>query len=273
MSKPVLYTFHLSIWSAAADLARIELGLIDKVDAKGVNVLEGENLSPEFLKINPGATVPVLVSDGVLYDDTTATIDYMIAISAVKIARRTPLTAAVHDDSLDPNFMLRSARNEDDVARKAGGKGAIATRLARIKEYGALPSAVPFQEHFDRRDATFSTMLDVFNGTASESVKQAFFATSQANYDAAKTFVLDTLPAAIKEGPFVAGAGPGEDDLHVAAWLFRAARSAGAVKEREGIEAFERWFGTAVPEKIKVLWSAWVVRDSWKTVYPDGTLH
>jgi hypothetical protein len=147
------------------------------------------------------------------------------------------------------------------------------TGLAKIKEYAALPTAVPFQAIFDARIATFSIMLSIFDGSASESTKKTFFAASQDKYEASRAFVIDTLPASITDGPFVAGVQPGEDDFHVAAWLARIARSAGASSESEGLAALETWFGAPVPEKVKVLWSAWVERESWKTVYPDGVLH
>jgi len=136
-----------------------------------------------------------------------------------------------------------------------------------------LPSAAPFQALFDKRIAGFGTMYAIFDRTASEETKQAFFARSQTAYETARKFVLETLPTAIHEGPFIAGASPGEDDFHVGAWLFRVARSGGASKGSEGIAALEKWFGEPVSDKVKTLWNEWVKRESWKTVYPDDTLH
>jgi hypothetical protein len=58
---------------------------------------------------NPAGAVPILTADGKLYGDTVATIEFMINLSCANIPRRTGLTQAVHDDSRDPNFILRSA--------------------------------------------------------------------------------------------------------------------------------------------------------------------
>jgi hypothetical protein len=49
MTKPVLYTFPLSVWSAAPQLALAELDV--DVDFKIIDLSEGANYDPEFLKL------------------------------------------------------------------------------------------------------------------------------------------------------------------------------------------------------------------------------
>lgn len=49
MPKPVLYTVHLSPPCRAVELTAKALGL--ELERKLVNLLAGENLTPEFLKV------------------------------------------------------------------------------------------------------------------------------------------------------------------------------------------------------------------------------
>jgi len=70
-----------------------------------------------------------------------------------------------------------------------------------------------------------------------------------------------TLPAAITDGPFIAGAEPGVDDFHVAAWLARIASVVGAQKSEEGVSALEKRF-RPIPQEVEVFRDAWIKRDS-----------
>jgi len=81
-----------------------------------------------------------------------------------------------------------------------------------------------------------------------------------------------TLPAAIGEGPFIAGAEPGVDDCHVTAWLARIVSVVGAQKSDEGVSALAKRFGP-IPQKVNVFWDTWIKRGSWVKVYSDNVLH
>jgi len=60
--KAVLYYSPISVWSAVVLLALEEKGYSpDEVDSRIVDLQKGENLDPTFLRLNPKATVPVLV--------------------------------------------------------------------------------------------------------------------------------------------------------------------------------------------------------------------
>ncbi|KAI0315313.1 hypothetical protein OF83DRAFT_364105 [Amylostereum chailletii] len=122
-----LYTFHLSVWCAAAELAVYvprahatcpsylakqpirtsgELGLTDKITKKSIDVVNAENLSPDYFKINPSATVPALSAEGTVYTNTTDVVDYLVKIAPVKVAPRTEFTKVAHDDAHEPNFLF-----------------------------------------------------------------------------------------------------------------------------------------------------------------------
>jgi len=60
--KAVLYHYPKSVWSAVARLAIEEKGYgPDEIDLRVVDLPKGENYYPTFLRLNPKATVPVLI--------------------------------------------------------------------------------------------------------------------------------------------------------------------------------------------------------------------
>ena len=144
--------------------------------------------------------------------------------------------------------------------------------LGHLKKYAATPEAQENKPFYDRQIAKISGLVALLNGQAPVEAKQGLFSTSTALWDGAKVFIVETLPGAITEGPFIGGARPGVDDFHVGAWIARIAFVSGAAKSEEGVSALEKKFGP-LPEKVKAYWAAWIVRDSWAKTYPDGALH
>jgi hypothetical protein len=144
--------------------------------------------------------------------------------------------------------------------------------LEYLKKHAATPEAEAHKPLYDKRIATISGLHALLNNQAHDEAKQNFFSATTSLWDGIKAFILETLPAAIAEGPFIGGERPGVDDFHVGAWLARIAFVLGAQKSEGGVAALEKEFGP-VPEKVKVLWSAWIARDSWVKAYPDNLLH
>ena len=103
-----------------------ELGI--DVDFSEVNLVEGANFNPEFLKLvspcclsivyafidvvssqNPNASLPTLTHEGKSYKSTAEVIDYIVSISSTKVAPETSITKVVHEDGIDPNFSMVAA--------------------------------------------------------------------------------------------------------------------------------------------------------------------
>jgi len=272
MSKPILYTFPLAVWPSAPHLALAELGI--DADFSIVNLVEGENFKPEFLKLNPNATIPTLTHGGKSFTSTTEVVNYLASISSTKVAPETTITTVVHEDRIDPNSVLFSARNDEELAKVSGGFANVftTTRLGYLKRYAMTPEGQAHKSFYDQRIAAISGLYALLNGQASDEVKQSSFSATTALWDAIKAFTVETLPAAIAEGPFIGGDRPGVDDFHVGAWLARIAFVLGAQNSDAGVSVLEKAFGP-LPEKVKVFWSAWIVRDSWVKTYPDNVLH
>lgn len=272
MSKPVLYTFPGSVWAAAPQLALAELGI--DADLREVNLFEGANFSPEFLKLNPNATLPTLTHEGKSYQSTAEVIDYLVSISSKKVAPETSITKVVHEESIDPNFSMVASRNDEELAQVSGSFGNVfhTTRLGHLKKYAATPEAQVHKEFYDKQITKLSGLHAVLNGQAPDDGKQRFFSKSSALWDSIKVFIVETLPSAITEGPFIGGVRPGVDDFHVGAWIARIAFVSGAQKSEEGLAALEKRFGP-LDEKVKAYWTAWIGRDSWVKPYPENALH
>ncbi|KAJ8924597.1 hypothetical protein NQ315_000747 [Exocentrus adspersus] len=73
---PKLYIDKLSPPCRAVLMCGRAIGL--DLDIVEVNLLEGEHLKPEFIKLNPVHTVPVLEDDGFILSDSHAIMPYII---------------------------------------------------------------------------------------------------------------------------------------------------------------------------------------------------
>jgi hypothetical protein len=104
-------------------------------DIQIVNLAEGANFDPEFLKIvskcqlqylsfsasyqgsfsqNPNATLPTFIHAGKSFTNTTAVINYLVSISSIQVPPDTSITTTVHDETVDPNFaFVASVRTID----------------------------------------------------------------------------------------------------------------------------------------------------------------
>lgn len=140
-----------------------------------------------------------------------------------------------------------------------------------MKKYATTPEGQENKAFYDRQIARVSGIVAILNDPSDEA-KQGLYSKSNALWDNSKVFIVETLPGAIAEGPFIGGARPGVDDFHVGAWIARIAFVSGAPKSEEGVSALEKRFGP-LPEKVKAYWAAWTGRDSWKKTYAEGALH
>ncbi|KAI0263681.1 hypothetical protein BGY98DRAFT_1045857 [Russula aff. rugulosa BPL654] len=145
-----------------------------------------------------------------------------------------------------------AARNDDELAQVSGGFANVfhTTRKSRnLKKYAATLEAQVHKAFYDKQITNISSLLAVLNGQVPDEGKQSLFSRSSALWDGIKVFIVQTLPTAITEGPFIGGS-----------------------KSEEGVAVLERRFGP-LPEKVKAYWTAWIGRDSWVKAYPNNALH
>uniref|UniRef100_A0AAG5DTP0 glutathione transferase n=1 Tax=Anopheles atroparvus TaxID=41427 RepID=A0AAG5DTP0_ANOAO len=72
----LFYTLHLSPPCRAVELTAKALGL--QLERKIVDLLGGDHLKPEFLKLNPQHTIPVLDDNGTIVSESHAIMIYLV---------------------------------------------------------------------------------------------------------------------------------------------------------------------------------------------------
>ncbi|KAJ6499833.1 hypothetical protein DFH09DRAFT_945131, partial [Mycena vulgaris] len=185
------------------------------VATKAVNLVQGENFTPSFLKLNPNGTVPTLKSDdSEIYTSTRQIFVCLVNDAPRKVAAGTAIIAAIHDQQYDPNFAVFLQGDDAELAAKCTGfpKTFIATRHPVLKKYAQSSEEAPYKAFYDEKIAfntggppsprtiTYSPppgMLALYTDTAPPAEKAAFFTQSAAHFAALKRAVLvSAIPAA-----------------------------------------------------------------------------
>ncbi|KAL1413633.1 hypothetical protein Q8F55_001411 [Vanrija albida] len=280
MSKPILYTFAGSVWVHAPLVAITESGYAPgDITLETVNLAQGANFNPEFLKVNPNGTVPVFVTtDGHKYEST---------ISSVKeILKRAPkppkhdahhtheldkIIKEIHNPAHDPNdlFFLPV----DDADREAKAKGIVGGFLAnRQKALEAFAPDAPaeFKAFLEGKQRANGHLLEFFTGNPDQEARTALYTSAQQLWDHAGQFIRGEVTHLLKKsnGSYLNGQEPGEADYHLITWLARIITNAGvqpnsisgvalkAVQERTG--------GQEIDPVVAGFWDSWTQRESFK---------
>ncbi|XP_036330481.1 glutathione S-transferase 1 isoform X1 [Rhagoletis pomonella] len=104
MAKPVLYYATLSPPSRAVLLTSNAVGV--ELELRPINLLKGEHLTTEFIKINPQHTIPTLIDDGNVIYDSHAICGYLVdkygkedKLYPKDLVKRAQVNARLHFDS------------------------------------------------------------------------------------------------------------------------------------------------------------------------------
>jgi len=270
MSKPVVYTFAHSVWAAVAEIAVAELGV--DVEFKTVDLLNGANFEPTFLKLNPAGTLPTLTVGSTVYNDTKTVVSYLNSTTASPVAKPTEFTDLLHEQKYDPNFALLLARSDEELKAKAGSIPGVfvANRQAALERISVTPEAAEFKAFYDEKIGQNGGLLKVYKYEVPEEAKKGFFQVSTGHVANIRDLILTTIPAKLPASGFLGGAKPGEDDYHLIGWLARIASTVFAPNDATGILAYEKELGVAVPPSVVSYWKLWAERSSFKTVYAGG---
>ncbi|VDB90320.1 unnamed protein product [Peniophora sp. CBMAI 1063] len=277
-SKPVVHLFPHSSWCACVRITIFELGLSDLIDIHTVDFLRAENLTPDFITMSSNATVPVLSTSEGVYGDSVSTIEYLIALHTSRhgrrIARRTGLVEELHAEAVDSKFMTFSACSDTELSAKASSPlpRGLVSRQEWTRKYANSQAGIPFAARYEAKMAHVDRLISLYAGTAPPAARHDFFAKSRANRTAARALIYTRLSAALRltPGPFLAGAAPGEDDLHLIGWLTHVAFCSGARRPEDALRSLQMMFGEEPPAHVSMLWNAWIRRESFGKVYEAG---
>jgi len=219
-----------------------------------------ENFHPDYVKVNPNATVPSLTSPSLNapLTDSRAVLEHLDQLrpDTNRLSADDPAVQAkveeimniVHDDELSTNLILLHARNKEEMEAKRSGiwKTFVANRQSELEKHNAQLPDHPFYQ---------SKLKD------NTPLHGRVFAEG-----------LNRLDAAIVL-PYAAGDHLTYADLHVVPWLSHALWGAGgtAVQDFAPLEAL---IGKTVPgfkvgDRIKQWWANMSERESFKEVYPN----
>ncbi|KAG9314523.1 hypothetical protein JVU11DRAFT_5320 [Chiua virens] len=273
MSKPVLYTFPLSVWASVPELAIRELGYTpDDIERKIIDLVQGENFAPAFLNINPKGTLPTIAVGDQNYTNTTDVTSYLVKHAPKPVKPGSAFIVKIHEDKYDPNFPLLLARSDEELQQKASTFAGdfVRNRQDALGRHSAQSNSAQHQAFYDSKLPQNGSLFSLYQGNASDHDKQAFFQQSIAHFSTLRQFISNELPELLPNTTFFGGSDPGEDDFHLAAWLARIAFVAGDGKEQHGLRALENGLGIKLHPKIAAYWGAWSSRKSWQEVYAEG---
>jgi hypothetical protein len=278
ITKPTLFVFAGSVWASAPWLAVYVLGLQDEVEIRHLDLLNGANFDPEFVKITPEASLPTIaLPDGTVYGSTKTTVDYLLKRAKIAPGKATgsDFIDVAHAANVDPNFALLSARNqaELDAKRVALPGNFIRGRQAALPGY-ASSAPSDLKSFYDAKLAYNGALNDVYAPNASKEITEPWFKNSQEAWKNNANFILNVLPKTLPESGYIGGERPGEDDFHAIAWLGRVAGVAGGTPDKAGVQALAKELnGEPVPKKVVDYWNLWNDTDAWTKVYTPYGLH
>lgn len=280
-STPKLYEFVGSCWANVPKIALSETGYKKgDVEFVSINLAEGKNFDPEYLKINKNGTVPTLVIDGETYTDSTTVVSELI-----KRAPHPPPTSAhtstsiieeVHAEAHDPNATLLSAISDSDREAKIKGlpKGFLEGRQKALDQY-APNAPAEFKDFLEAKQKGNKEFLEFYTGNPDENARQAAYKQAQELWKSAGIVIRGVITQAINAngGPFAAGPNPGEVDYHIITWLARTVTNTGVEPNSPASVAIpklqEYTGGHNFDPVIGKYWDAWLARDSFK----DNNIH
>ncbi|TYJ55926.1 hypothetical protein B9479_003310 [Cryptococcus floricola] len=273
-----LYEFSGSVWSNAPKIA-IEEGGFKKgqdYDYITINLAEGANFDPSYLKINPAGTIPTLIVGKDTFTDSISAVAEINKLAPNKpkgkVSGGAGLIEEIHGAAIDPNATLLLATDDKDREVKSNGlpKAFLAGRQKALNQFSQSPPA-EFKDFLNKKREDNLQLLDFYTGAPDEQTRKAHYAQGQQLWSsvgaALQGFVADALTKN-HQGPYVGGSEPSEADFHLITWLARTITNAGVepgTNVDDAIKQLQAKTGaSSFDDSIKLYWETWSARDSFK---------
>lgn len=203
----VLYHHNISVCAQKVRLALAEKGL--DYEARHVNLMRSEHLTPEYRAINPKAVVPTLVHDGHSVPESTIILEYLEDAfpDAPPLRPATPLVRA---------RMRQWTKIPDDGLHAACGTVTYGAVFARqvLKFHGA--------EAFHRRIAELPDRARAARQT--EMIDKGIEASFMPDHIRLHAKVLKEMNDTLKQGPWLAGSDFSLADIAILPYVWRLER-------------------------------------------------
>lgn len=276
-----LYSSKASQWASVPLLALAEKGYMsDDYVVEEIDLVAGDNFNPDYIKINPNATVPTLTASSlsqpliesadilVYLDQSHSERPSLFPKDPTDRARVDQLIQHVHQSKLTTDLILLRARDEQEFNGKKASiwKQFIANRQEKLEKYGAAHPEIPL---YSAQTKTNRALYDLYTTDVSLAHEYFFRATDESYKEfAAGLQELDSLLVL----PYAAGKGVTAADFHVVPWLAHALWGAGGHAVTE-FEPLEKLVQKSVPAftfgvKTKTWWKNVSSTDSFREVFP-----
>ncbi|CAL1695731.1 unnamed protein product [Somion occarium] len=262
--KAALYYYKPSIWASVPLLALEEKGYgPDEVDLKEVDLSKGENFKPQYLRLNPNATVPTLVvplentlSSEIesrykaiqntkaiveLLDKSRSSRSHTHTTSSAPAPALTPATIAfsaasnkiidiLHSDNADPNALVY-VNARDDASLKELAKEVLPKVIAKQKTLKFWELKMYAMDGILAVFKDADTPMDQLSAEAKK-IREEYYNAANNAWSTLKNVLLQVHKEII--GPYTLGDQLSIADLHLAAWLARIAKLSGANAAEDG---------------------------------------
>ncbi|KAG0151115.1 hypothetical protein CROQUDRAFT_651650 [Cronartium quercuum f. sp. fusiforme G11] len=259
--KATLYVFQGSLWASVPQLGLIEKGYTtDQYNLRTVNLFKGENFCPEFLRLNPRGTVPVLVVPVINPEpdhpqkyksltDSAQILEFLDvsrkphsshhssnlnpaptlspAIISAKM-ESDKLINLVHDELHDLNFLKRGCLNWEDVEKKGSEysviKQFINNRIEALEKYSEENSTATnaIKSVWEDRLKSDKQIMEIYSKSATPEVANEFFKRTLKVWEKVVMMLGKIFRTiASHNGDYILGEQISLVDLHIGAWLAR----------------------------------------------------
>ncbi|CAD6587739.1 MAG: hypothetical protein TREMPRED_004834 [Tremellales sp. Tagirdzhanova-0007] len=284
-SKPQLYEFSGSCWSNVPKLAISETGYKSgDIEWISINLAEGANFNPEYLKINKEGTVPALVSGGNTFTDSTTVVTEIVKLAPhpprVHAHTSTSIIEEIHAAAHDPNATLLFSRDDQDRDSKINGmvKPFLEGRQKALDKY-APDAPSEFKSFLTSKQKDNKQLLEFYTGNPDASLSRVLGSIMTAEaaqlWKSVGIAIRGVITQALNKngGPFAAGDSPSEVDFHMITWLSRTITNTGVEPGSPSSEVIpklqEYTGGHTFDPVVGKYWDAWIARDSFK----DNKIH
>ena len=199
-----LYHAANSVCSQKVRLVLAETGL--DWESRELNLADGDQFDPEYMKLNPDAVVPTLVHDGAVYRESSLIAEYLDRLAGAGLM---PVSAT--SEFATRLWLLRCLAIHDAINTMSFSTAYREMEKARFSpaEIEARLAAMPNPQAAAKRRDLFE------KGTGSVFVRGALFTLNRA---------LSDMSAALATGPWLMPEGHGLADLALLAYFDRLQR-------------------------------------------------
>ncbi|KAL8856692.1 MAG: hypothetical protein Q9178_006759 [Gyalolechia marmorata] len=283
LEKLTVYSWVGSQWAGVVHLGLVEKGFDkNEVEIKEIDLFKAENFDPEYLKISPNGTVPLLKAPSLSEPlfDTREILEFLdryrpstsgpdlIPVDVQEKAAAQALIELVHSHDLETGLMLFGCLDHADIdqMKRSPLLDFLAARQSALEKHVA---ADPMNAFYTTRFKDNGALHNHFTGASTTAAHEAFFGETAAGYSKFADG-LEMLERQIRL-PYAVGDHVTVADLHIVPWLSHALWALGTTDLCD-FSKLEQRVRRTVPDfeigpKTRRWWANFGERDSFREAF------